>query len=239
LQVDMCAFSTHPLLEQRCRLCHAPLHGAQALCDRCHQALPHLVHACPGCALPLDARTPPGSRCGECLADPPPFDRARVPFRYREPLNDLVGHFKYHRGLSDGRLLGELLARHIAHDHAAVDLLLPVPLHPARLRERGFNQAAELARVVSRVCGIPWRSDLLVRDKPGASQREADRKTRLRNVRAAFRCRSKPLPARVALIDDVITTGATVRAAAARLKQAGIDWVEIWAVARTPRPGDD
>ena len=235
----MCTFFIQSLLPQRCRLCHAPLHGAQPLCDRCFRALPHLTHACPGCALPLDARTPPGSRCGECLADPPPFDRARSPFRYHAPLNDLVSHFKYHRGLSDGRLLGELLARHMAHQGAGVDLLLPMPLHPARLRERGFNQAGELARVVSQVCRIPWRSDLLVRDQPSASQREADRKTRLRNVRSAFRCRSKDLPARAALIDDVITTGATARAAAACLKQAGVDWVEIWAVARTPRPGND
>ena len=234
----MCAFSIQPLLQQRCRLCHAALHDAQPLCERCYRALPHLAHACPGCALPLDARTPPGSLCGECLADPPPFDRARAPFRYRAPLNDLVSHFKYHRGLSDGRLLGELLARHIAHEGAGVDLLRPMPWHPGRLRERGFNQAAELVRVVSRVCGIPWRSDRLSRDKPGASQREANRKARLRNVRSAFRCAAKPLPARVALIDDVITTGATARAAALCLKQAGVGWVEIWAVARTPRPGD-
>ena len=234
----MRAFSIQSLMRQPCRLCHAPTLPGRSLCQQCQDALPHLEHACPCCALPLDERTPPGSLCGECLADPPAFDRARVPFRYREPLNHLVSRFKYHRGLSDGRLLGELLAEHTAATRVSVDLLLPMPLHPARLRGRGFNQAAELARVVSPACGIPWRSNLLTRQKQGASQREADRKTRLRNVRSAFRCQARDLPSRVAIIDDVITTGATARAAAACLKKAGVDWVEIWAVARTPRPGD-
>lgn len=225
---------------RRCRLCHTELPAGQLLCTACHAALPHQAHACPRCALPLDDRIPAGRLCGECLADPPPFDRVIAPYRYRDPLNDLVSRFKYHRGLSDGRLLAHLLGKHVERTGLKVELLLPMPLHAARLRQRGFNQAAEMTRVLSRLTSLPWRTDILLRSKAGASQREASKRDRLRNVRSAFQCSSgKGLPTRVAVIDDVITTGATARAAAACLKKAGVQWVEIWAVARTPRPGSD
>ena len=222
-----------------CRLCHAPATPGKPLCQRCYRALPHLGPACERCALPLEGVAAPVPLCGECLADPPPFDRVLVPFRYRTPLHDLVSRFKYHGALSDGRLLGELLAAHVHQAATAIPLLLPMPLHAARLRERGYNQAAELTRVVSRACAIPWRSNALARQQAGPPQREAHRRERLRNVRTAFHCAASDLPARVAIIDDVVTTGATARAAAACLKAAGVEWVEVWAVARTPRPGED
>jgi ComF family protein len=233
----MCIYSIQ-LKKARCRLCHASTPASLPLCERCHEALPHLGHACPRCALPLDEHTPPDTLCGECLGDPPPFDRAQVPLRYRPPVADMISRFKYHQGLSDGHLAAQLLARHIKQDCSNVQMLLPMPLHPERLRQRGYNQAAELARVVSRATGIPWDTNLLKRTKIAANQREASKRERLRNVRSAFECDSKNLPSRVAIVDDVITTGATARAAAASVKRAGAEWVEIWAVARTPRPGD-
>lgn len=226
------------LVTRRCRLCHAPALTGLALCLRCLDSLPHLDHACPRCALPLTEHTPPHSLCGECLADPPAFDRARVPLRYRQPVNDLVSSFKYHQRLSDGRLVAHLLVRHVQQQAPDIQLLLPIPLHPERLRERGYNQAAELARVVSHATGTPWKSGLLKRTREASSQREANKRERLRNVRSAFECASNNLPKRVAIIDDVITTGATARSAAASVKKAGAEWVEIWAVARTPKPGD-
>ncbi len=234
----MCAIS----IQQRffrpcCRLCRAATPAGQSLCHRCLSALPHLTHACPRCALPLDDRVPPHQLCGECLADPPPFDRVIAPFIYRDPIDDLIGRFKYHRALSDGQLLARLLALHIQRIGHDVELLLPMPLHPTRLQERGYNQAAEVTRVVSKVAGAPWHANLLLRQQAATSQREANKRERLRNVRSAFGCASRHLPGRVAIIDDVITTGATARAAAACLKKAGVNWVEIWAVARTPRPG--
>jgi len=233
----MCIDIIQRVFDAHCRLCGAPVSADQPLCSPCLAELPHLQHACPRCALPLQAAVPPGSLCGECLADPPPFDRARVALHYREPVNDLVSGFKYHHRLSDGRLLGQLLAERVLSERPQVGLILPLPLHPARLRERGFNQASELARMLSRAIGVPWRSELLQRRQDGQHQRETNKRQRLQNVRKAFACSSLP-SRRIAIVDDVITTGATARAAAGCVKKAGAEWVEVWAVARTPRPGD-
>jgi len=235
--VDMCiTFIQHQ--RARCRLCHAPAPPDLPLCERCLAALPHLENACPSCALPMEVGAPPESLCGECQADPPAFERSRVPLRYQAPVSDLISRFKYHRALSDGQLLAQLLARHVRDTPLDVQLLLPMPLHPGRLKERGYNQAAELARTLSRATGIPWNSTLLKRKRAAPTQREANKRERRRNVRKAFVCESKNLPQRVAIIDDVVTTGSTARAAAAAVKLAGADRVEIWAVARTPKPGD-
>jgi ComF family protein len=172
--------------------------------------------------------------CGRCLADPPPFDQALMPFRYAPPIDRLIGALKFRHDLAAGALLGQLLANAVAG--RSVDCLLPVPLHPTRLRERGFNQAAELCRVVARAHDIPWDSRSLQRIRTTPTQHTSSRRERLRNLRGAFAWQGRTPPARVALIDDVVTTGATARAAAATLKRAGAEWVEIWAVARTPPP---
>ena len=232
----MCTFSIQSQ-KNRCHLCHAPASDGQLLCGPCYDSLPHLRHSCPSCALPLTEQTPTQGLCGECLAEPPAFDRTLAPLCYRHPVNELISRFKYRQTLSDGNLLARLLARHVQQQASQAQLLLPMPLHPARLRLRGYNQAAELARVLSRITGIPWDPHLLRRGHEGPSQREARRSERLRNVRSAFVCASQRLPQRVAIIDDVITTGATARAAAASVRQAGANWVEIWAIARTPRHG--
>lgn len=229
----------HLFSHGQCRLCHAPTTGGAALCHACRTALPLLQHPCPVCALPLPPSAPPDRPCGECLADPPPFSQALVPLLYREPLNTLISRFKYHHALADGRLLGDLLGAAVVQARRRVDLIVPVPLHAARLRERGFNQAGELARRVSAASGIAWHPTLLARRHDDAHQREAGRRRRKANVRNAFSC-SEPVPGlRIALVDDVITTGATARAAARALQQAGAAWIEVWAVARTPRPGDE
>ncbi len=214
----------------RCRLCGAAHRGE--LCEPCRAELPALATACPQCAQPLEGTQ--AGLCGQCLAHPPSFDAARVPFRYAPPVDRLIAGLKFHERLSDGRLLGSLLAEAIAAA-PRVDLLLPIPLHRQRLRERGFNQAAELARTVSSTTGIPVDYDALARVRAGSPQHQARRRERLRQMRGAFtwQDRQRP-PARVALIDDVVTTGATADAAARCLKRAGAEWVEVWAVARTP-----
>ena len=214
-----------------CLLCRAPASGS-GLCEKCLDHLPHLSQACRQCGLPLEI--PNVAICGECLASPPAFDRAVIPFIYAAPINRLIADLKYHRQLAVGRVLARQLAEKVERD--GVDLLLPVPLHPLRLRERGFNQASEICRILSGDTQIPWSSSRMVRARSGSSQRESSRRERLRNVRGAFAWTGqRPCPSRVALVDDVVTTGATVRAAATCLKKAGADWVEVWAIARTPK----
>lgn len=217
-----------------CRLCRAPAERA-GLCRECAARLPAIGHACRQCGLPL--HDPDSPLCGECLGRPPPFDAATVPFLYAPPLDGLIARLKYTGELTLGRLLAGQVAPRLSARQ--LDLLLPMPLHRARLRQRGFNQAAELCRALSRETGIPWAGGSLLRIKAGDPQRGSSRRQRQRNVRNAFRwAAGRPCPPRVALVDDVITTGATARAAAACLKRAGAEWVEIWAIARTPKgPG--
>jgi ComF family protein len=185
----------------------------------------------------LPLHTPDTDLCGECLGRPPAFDAARVPFLYRPPVDELIAQLKYRGELPLGRLLARQLSSRVAGGR--LDLLLPMPLHRTRLRQRGFNQAAELCRTLSRDTDTPWATDALVRVQAGNPQRGSSRRQRQRNVRNAFRwAAARPCPPRVALVDDVITTGATARAAATCLKRAGAEWVEVWAIARTPKgPG--
>lgn len=217
-----------------CQLCGEQGQPTLDLCPDCTQDLPHNRNACLRCALPLPAEGS-GDICGACLKKPPIQDRTFAPFRYQSPLDHLLGRFKYQGSLSHGRLLGELLARALrASGTPLPELIIPAPMHADRLRERGLNQAAELARRVGEQLDIPWRHDLLLKHRPTETQRGLTRQERRRNLKGSFVCRG-PLPWRhVALLDDVITTGATAEEMARTLKRAGVEEISVWAVARTP-----
>jgi ComF family protein len=146
----------------------------------------------------------------------------------------LVADLKYHHQLHFGPLLAGILAELAQQAESGMQLLLPVPMRAQRLRERGFNQAAELARCLSLRLAIPWAADRLFRIRGGDQQQALKRGQRRRNVSGAFACNGV-LPARVALIDDVMTTGATAEEASRMLKAAGAERVEVWTVARTGR----
>lgn len=236
LRVDLLehwqAFCPNP-----CRLCTQPT--TQAVCAPCFAELPHVESACWQCGLPLEHANPAEARplCGECLASPPPFARLFAPFCYQPPITDMISRFKYQSALQDGRLLGTWLAHYLMAQRMAVDLIIPVPLHSTRLRQRGFNQAAELAHWVSRYLQVPWRTDVLQRVQRGIPQQGLPRRTRQQNMHRAFQAVQVPKVETVALLDDVVTTGATVRAAAHCLRQAGVQQIIVCAVARTPKPG--
>lgn len=174
--------------------------------------------------------------CGQCLNHPPPFDAARAPLLYRPPLDWLVQGYKFNQRLAPGRLLGELLARHLAQEVAAMpELIVPVPLHPARLRQRGYNQALELARPLARRFDVPLARGLVRRTRATATQSLLAAEERRRNVRGAFAL-AAPLTARhVAIVDDVIATGSTVGELARLLRRAGAQRIEVWALARAGR----
>lgn len=222
------------LLPTTCLLCGLGGDADRDLCRACAADLPPNRICCPRCALPLNA---PAALCGECLQREPPFAAAFAPFVYASPLDQLMMRFKFGRSLAAGRVLSQLW---IESWHAAApalpDALLPVPLHPSRLRERGYNQALELARPLARAFAIPLCSDVLVRMRATSAQSDLDAAARRRNVRGAFRVAGDAaLPAHIAVIDDVMTTGTTLRECATTLLAAGARRVDVWALARAPK----
>lgn len=217
-------------LPSRCALCVRAA-GAAGLCGDCAASIAAPADACPGCALPSAGAL----RCGRCLAHPPAWDAAIAAGAYAFPLDRLVMRLKYAGELPYAAALGACLARAAAAAGAVsrVDALVPVPLAAARQRERGFNQASEIARAVAAGSGLPV-VDVLHRVRDAAPQASLARRDRERNLRGAFVARDVPLGARLALIDDVMTSGSTAAAAAGTLRAAGAARVEAWVVARTP-----
>lgn len=189
--------------------------------------------ACPRCALPA----PGGEICGRCLAQPPSFDRTIAVWRYAPYADHLVRALKYRGELALATLFAEALAMRVA-SLPQVDTIVPMPLHRTRLAERGFNQALEIARPLARRLRIPIAHRLVRRTRVTADQTDLSPAERARNVRGAFGCERDLAGRRIAVVDDVMTTGATLDELAAALKRAGAEWVESWVVARTV-PRDD
>ncbi len=224
------------LLPPTCLLCGAPGGGDLDLCPACLARLPENQPACRRCALPLPPDAPDGALCGACSRRAPAFDRIIAPWRYDKPLDELIACLKFRQQLAAGRTLGLLLAEAISSKlEQRPDLILPVPQHPAKLRARGFNQAGEIAATLSRRFGIPWSSGLLLKTRKTDAQHHLNRRQRLKNLRGAFHYHAREDCRHVAVVDDVVTTGATATETARALKQAGVSRVEIWAVARTPQ----
>jgi ComF family protein len=175
----------------------------------------------------------PGT-CGACLQRPPPLAETHAVFVYGFPLDRLVPRFKFHNDLAAGRLLSELMLESVS-GLPRPSALVPVPLHEARLRQRGYDQALELAKPLARALQVPLLSEALVRTRATAPQSELDAGARRRNLRRAFEIRAgAALPDHVALVDDVMTTGATLEAAAKTLRRAGVARVDAWVCARVP-----
>ncbi|WP_413043018.1 ComF family protein [Pseudomonas sp. YJ42] len=228
-------------LEQFCQLCDERCEAGQSLCGPCEAELPWLGGQCTICALPLPAT---GAICGQCLKHPPAYDHVAVPWRFAFPVDSLVTRFKHQSRWPFGRLLAEQLARYLQHRFdeglPRPNMLLPVPLARKRLRQRGFNQAQMLANWLSPVLDIPVQRELLQRIHETPSQQALDAASRRQNLRQAFALTNELqiVGRHVAVIDDVLTTGATAEALARLLKRAGAERVDIYCLARTPRPGD-
>jgi ComF family protein len=209
-------------------LCLEPA-GEHVVCAACEAGLGEMSHPCPGCALPL----PPGVACGTCRRHPYAFDAAVARFEYRFPLDRLVQRFKYAGDLALGRWLALSLAER-TRDLPRPDLLVAPPLAPERLRERGFNQSVALAAALGRELGVRQDITSLRRRRSTAPQAGLGRRARQANLRGAFACRGTFEGKHVAIVDDVMTTGATAHTLARVLKAAGAERVSAWAVARAP-----
>lgn len=223
------------LYPPRCLLCGAAGVAERDLCADCASALPHNDHPCAICALPLPTTAPPGAICGECSKQRPAFDRCHAALMYDQLTGPLISRLKFNNKLNHARLLSQLLIDYLEQQQPSMpDLLLPIPLHRQRLRERGYNQALEIARPVGRHFQLPLVPGLCRRIRPTPAQAGLDRKARRKNLRRAFELQGPVSGKTIVLLDDVVTTGSTTSELARLLKKSGASRVDVWAVTRTP-----
>ena len=222
-------------LPQRCELCIAAAGGA-LLCAECTAAFPRLPDACAVCALP----SPGGAICGACLTHPPPYAATIAALVYAFPVDRLLQQLKYGGRLALADWAAAALAAAVETalarraESAWPDRIVALPLAVARQRERGFNQAHEIAARVAPVTALPLATPL-VRIASGPPQAVLSWSRRASNIRGAFAVVGEVRGASIALVDDVMTTGATLAEAARTLRRAGAARVECWVVARTLR----
>lgn len=220
------------LFPATCLLCGARSEKG-SLCRGCLADLPYLpASRCPVCALPALS----GNVCGACLSEPPEYHSTVAALSYSFPLDALIHALKYRANLALAVPLADLLAQ-AASPRLRPDYLVPMPLYPARLRERGFNQALEIAKRVSKLTGIALLPNACRRIRDTPPQASMPWKERARNIRGAFACDANLSGRRIAVIDDVMTTGATMNELAKVLRKQKAAEVECWAVARTLREG--
>ncbi|QSP94564.1 ComF family protein [Marinobacter salinisoli] len=209
--------------------------ATDGLCDPCRSDLPTNHQACPICALPMPR---PDLVCGDCLANPPPYARAIIPWRYQFPADAMIrcykdrGQRQFLRPLVTA--LGAQLADLLHQDQLTKpDILVPAPMHRRRRMKRGFNQAQVIAEELGLRLNIPVASTLVRRQSHVDSQRGLDKGQRLKNLQKVFEV-TADIPERIAIVDDVVTTGATVRTLSALLEAHGAREIQVWALARTP-----
>ena len=223
----------------QCAVCRG--WGRERVCRDCRDRHPGPAARCQGCALAVPAGV---GRCGRCLAQPLPFARADAAVDYAFPWHTLVARLKFHAAVDLADAMVDQMAERLqgADATAGVDLVLPLPLGRERLAERGMNQAWELAWRLARRLGRPARAGLLERRVETPHLADLPRDARAAAIRGAFSLAagaSRPLRGRVvALVDDVMTTGATAAEAARTLLDGGAVAVHLWVYARTPAPAE-
>ena len=235
------------LIPGTCVLCDQPSALPIDLCAVCLADLPWNESACTQCGLPLGSSN--RLVCAACTARPPPFSRTIAPLRYDAVVAALVHALKFRRSLVHGRVMATILQASVQRAYSQSrplpeqdcdaserpSIVVPVPLSLRRLLRRGHNQAATIARRVGAELDLPVRYDRLRRIRHTSPQTGLSRRERLRNLAGAFEHRGVLAGETVAIVDDVVTTGATVRAVARCLRRAGAGAVHVWAVARTDR----
>lgn len=216
-----------------CSLCGDVCGPAMDLCAPCRADLPFQTHACRACGVTL----PVSGLCGRCLVKPPFYQGVVSLFDYAPPVDGLITGLKYHGKLGHARLLGLLLAQRLLQQgDEPPEVVLPVPLHRRRLRERGFNQAVEIARPVAHALRIPIELHGCRRERMTSPQSTLPAARRRKNVSNAFAIARDFRWRRVAIVDDVMTTGHTVAALAHCLGRHGVEEVRVWVCARAAPP---
>lgn len=236
-KVNFSTFFDLILNSSACLLCGHSLHDGQLICQGCHSDLHWLIGACPQCAEPLPNKANDSALpcCGKCLHKAPHFNQTLAPLQYLFPINFLVSQLKHQAKPDLLQLCSDLFLHRFEEKILAQppQLIIPVPLHRNRLYQRGYNQATEWARYLSKQLNIPVDQDLCTRLLDTPHQQGLTAKQRHRNLARAFRV--KPHKVRsVAIVDDVMTTGTTLNCLAKELRKSGITHIENWCLARTP-----
>ena len=220
------------LLPPTCLLCGNKGFKSHDLCDICYQRLLRNKRSCYRCAEIFESNVSTPSLCGHCISTPPAFDETYAPFVYQAEMRHLVTQLKFGGHTKNARLLGLLLAEHLKQTAQLPELIIPVPLHKLRYRERGFNQALEIARTVAKELNIPLDITSCQRTHDTPHQIGLTAIQRRKNLEKAFTL-IKPIKTQhVAILDDVMTTGSTVHEIASLLKKAGVERVDVWVCAR-------
>lgn len=226
---------THQLLELYrkvfpipCLLCGLPAHQ-YSLCQACIAELPLVGPACTRCAIPVKN----AQICGRCLQSPPYQDLSFSLYRYEGSIRRCITAFKYKKQLHLSALFARQMANQISSRESLPECIVPIPLHPKRIRQRGYNQAAEVAKTLAFALNIDYRPELLHRVRLTRSQSDLPFKERQKNMRNAFVCGEQNLPRHIAILDDVMTSGYTAAEAAKVFKGQGVEIIEVWTIART------
>lgn len=238
------------LFPSRCILCAQILSGQSVkghieICSDCFKALPRNNTCCMRCALPLADDVSDNVLCGRCIQKLPAYDYSYSPFRYEDCIIKLVHQLKFAEKISYARTIGELLLimlqEKLQENGDSIlknrpDCLLPVPLHKFRFRQRGFNQSIEIVRVIAKELGIPIEYDAIIRQRSTSAQAGLNAQQRQKNIKGAFSVVAEIKVKHVLIIDDVMTTGATVNELAKLLKSHGVERVGVMSIARAPAP---
>ena len=206
------------------------------LCPGCEKDLPKNDCHCIICSVPFVSSHNQQDVliCGKCQKSPPHYTTSIIPHIYSSPLKQLITQFKFHHNLSYAPVLAHSFIESVKErKNILPECIIPVPLHSERLRERGFNQALELARIISKQLKIPLDYSLSQRNKATPFQSGLSAKQRKQNLKNAFSIKKSKTYKHVAIFDDVVTTGTTVNELAKQLKQNGVEIIEVWAIART------
>lgn len=231
------------LFPSRCILCQQTVAGQAVnehieVCPDCLRALPYNNCCCMRCALPLAEEIGANILCGRCIKKMPAFDYSHSLFRYEDDIIKLIHQLKFAEKITYARSIGEMLLTKLQAEiqttKEAPECLLPVPLHKTRLRQRGFNQSIEIARVLAKKLEIPIVHDVVIRQRSTESQTRLNVKQRKKNIKGAFSVVRKINYKHVLIIDDVVTTGSTVNELAKVLKQNKVKRVGVLSIARAP-----
>ncbi len=212
-----------------CILCLQRSQTGKIICHVCAATLPWLGPACQRCALPLLEQK---MFCGKCLMQAPPFSTIQSLFHYAWPINGFITKLKYQGHLHFAKLLSQYMAEYLT-PRFQVDCILPMPLHPSRQRQRGFNQTIEMAKPIAKSLYLPLIKNACSRAHSNHAQSSLSAAGRAENVRASDFIIAPTFQAQhVLVIEDVVTTGATISAFARALQLRGVETIEVWSCAR-------